>query len=83
MIRLRVGILESPCECSIEPPGSISHLVKHCLRGQLLTMIAEGRMDIRVASSIVVRKKVCDDKSIMEIDSNIAIGIILRGMGEM
>ena len=22
---LRKGLLESPCECGIEPPGSISH----------------------------------------------------------
>ena len=26
MIRLRIGILlERPCECGIEPPGSINH----------------------------------------------------------
>ena len=26
LIRLRIGIiLKSPCECDIEPPGSISH----------------------------------------------------------
>ena len=24
-IRLRIGIIRSPCECGIEPPGSISH----------------------------------------------------------
>jgi hypothetical protein len=26
LIQLRIGIIkESPCECSIEPPGSVSH----------------------------------------------------------
>ena len=25
LIRLRIGIIKSPCECGIEPPGSISH----------------------------------------------------------
>ena len=25
LIRLRIGLLESPCHCGIEPPGSISH----------------------------------------------------------
>ena len=25
LIRLRIGILESPCECEIKPPGSIIH----------------------------------------------------------
>ena len=24
LIRLRIGLLENPCECGIEPPGSIS-----------------------------------------------------------
>ena len=24
LIRLKIGIIESPCECGIEPPGSIS-----------------------------------------------------------
>ena len=25
LIRLRLGIIENPCECGIEPPGSISY----------------------------------------------------------
>ena len=25
LIQLRIGLLESPCECDIESPGSISH----------------------------------------------------------
>ena len=25
LIRLRIGLLETPCECGIEPPGFISH----------------------------------------------------------
>ena len=27
LIRLRIGIIKSPCECGIEPPGSICHRV--------------------------------------------------------
>ena len=27
LIRLRIAIIESPCECDIEPPSSISQIV--------------------------------------------------------
>ena len=29
LIRLRMGLFESPCECEVEPPGPISHEVSY------------------------------------------------------
>ena len=34
LIQLRIGIIGNPCECAIEPPGSISHGV--CLLVKML-----------------------------------------------
>ena len=53
MIRLRIGIMESPRECGIEPLGSISHRVSKTHRKRLLgrprrKLEAKIRMDLKI-----------------------------------
>ena len=44
MIRPRLGLFESPCECDIEPPDSTSHGVS--LFERSLNMVGTGSVSI-------------------------------------
>ena len=39
LIRLRIGILESPCEYGIKPPGSISHGVSYLVEKNIRELL--------------------------------------------
>ena len=54
LIRFMIGLLESPCECGIKPPDSISHGVSYKVRMEenrrplkMLTDIPAGRRILR------------------------------------